>query len=305
MPTLPLSPTTRSGRAWAWALFLVGSLACLSLAQAPTARAQDDKKEAAAEAAAEPPAAPAASGDTAPAPKKSMLRWALEASGPIGIVLLVISVYMSAMIIRFFLEMKVVEDGATPALVEKLEAAIKERKFQEAYDACRDNESLLARLVRTGVANLPNGRPEAKESMNVVGDEIVQGLESKVGYLAIIGQLGPMIGLVGTMLRHDHVVPGNRDRGGLAAQTGEGGRGDLDGLVHHARRRVAVGAGDLLLLVLQEPDRAHAHGGQQSGGPDHQLARRRGQAGQVGLSAKPTGRYLSNRREEVDPCPHP
>jgi biopolymer transport protein ExbB len=127
-----------------------------------------------------------------------MLRWALEASGPIGIVLLIISVYMSAMIIRFFLEMKLTE-AVPPALVEKLDTAIKERKFQEAYDACRDNESFLARLVRTGVANLPNGRPEAKESMNVVADEIVTGLEAKVGYLAIIGQLGPMIGLVGTI----------------------------------------------------------------------------------------------------------
>ncbi|MDR3636662.1 MAG: MotA/TolQ/ExbB proton channel family protein [Isosphaeraceae bacterium] len=200
MPTLPLSTSSRNGRAWAWALFVLGSLACLSLAQVPAARAQEEKKEAAAEAApAEAaPAAPATSEATAPPAKKSMLMWALEASGPIGIVLLIISVYMSAMIIRFFLEMKVSE-AVPPALVEKLETAIKERKFQEAYDACRDNESFLARLVRTGVANLPNGRPEAKESMNVVADEIVTGLEAKVGYLAIIGQLGPMIGLVGTI----------------------------------------------------------------------------------------------------------
>lgn len=202
MPTLALSDSSRNGRAWAWALFLLGSLACLSLAQVPAAWAQDEKKDAAEAADAAPEAAPAAAPATsegsAPPAKKSMLRWALEASGPIGIVLLIISVYMSAMIIRFFLEMKVSE-AVPPALVEKLETAIKERKFQEAYDACRDNESFLARLVRTGVANLPNGRPEAKESMNVVADEIVTGMEARVGYLAIIGQLGPMIGLVGTI----------------------------------------------------------------------------------------------------------
>ena len=127
-----------------------------------------------------------------------MLMWAIQASGPIGVCLLVISVYMSAMIIRFFLEIKLSE-AVPAALVEKIETAIKERKFQEAYDACRDNETFLARLVRTGVANLPNGRPEAKEAMNVMGDELVTNMEAKVSYLAIIGQLGPMIGLVGTI----------------------------------------------------------------------------------------------------------
>ena len=199
MPTLPLSSSSRSGRAWAWALFALGALVCLLVAPAPTVRAQDEKKDAAAEPAApEPAATPAASEGTEPKAKTSMLVWAIKASGPIGGCLLIISVYMSAMIIRFFLEIKMVE-AVPPALVEKIETAIKERKFQEVYDACRDNESFLARLVRTGIANLPNGRPEAKEAMNVMGEELVTNMETKVNYLALIGQLGPMIGLVGTI----------------------------------------------------------------------------------------------------------
>jgi biopolymer transport protein ExbB len=53
--------------------------------------------------------------------------------------------------------------------------------------------------VRTGIANLPNGRPEAKESMDDLAEEIVVGMESRISYLATIGTLGPMIGLVGTI----------------------------------------------------------------------------------------------------------
>jgi biopolymer transport protein ExbB len=214
MPTLPYTSGSQRGRTWAWALFVLGSLTWLSIAPAPALRAQEEKKEAPKEAAKEaapapapeaaapaPGAAPAPASTaegTAPPARKSMLRWALEASGPIGVFLLCLSVYFTAMVIRFFLEMRLSE--AVPAgLVEKLETAIKERKFQEAYDVCRDNESFLARLVRTGVANLPNGRQEAKEAMNAVADEIVAGMEARVNYLAIIGQLGPMIGLVGTI----------------------------------------------------------------------------------------------------------
>ena len=146
-----------------------------------------------------PAAAPAASNAAPAPPRKSLLWWAIEASGPIGLFLLVLSVYFTALVIRLLMELRVSE--AVPAgLVDKLETAIKDRKFQEAYDVCRDNDSFLARLVRSGVANLPNGRAEAKEAMNTTQDEIVTSLESRISYLAIIGTLGPMIGLVGTIM---------------------------------------------------------------------------------------------------------
>ena len=198
-----------TGRGWRLALFVAGCLLCLGWATLPVATAQDEKKAdpaPAAEAPAAPAAdaaAPATGADAAPAAekppeKKSLLRWAIEASGPIGFFLLCLSIYFTALVIKLFMELRVSE-AVPAALVEKLEAAIKERKFQEAYDACRDSESFLARLVRSGVANLPNGRAEAKEAMNDTQDEVVTAMEARISYLAIIGTLGPMIGLVGTI----------------------------------------------------------------------------------------------------------
>ncbi len=127
-----------------------------------------------------------------------MLQWAIRASGPIGACLLLLSIYFTALVIRLFMEFRVSE-AVPAALVEKLEAAIRDKKFQDAYDVCKDNESFLARLVRTGIANLPNGRADAKEAMQQVTEEMVTTLEMKISYLAIIGTLGPMIGLVGTI----------------------------------------------------------------------------------------------------------
>ncbi len=197
--------TIRGSRSWSLGLFAAYVAACLAFAPLPTLFAQDAaKKDAPAAPAgdaakADVPRADAAGSDSsAPAARKSLLRWAIEASGPIGLFLLCISVYFTALVIKLFMELRVSE--AVPvALVEKLETAIKDRKFQEAYDACRDNDSFLARLVRTGVANLPNGRAEAKEAMNATQDEVVTSMEARISYLAIIGTLGPMIGLVGTI----------------------------------------------------------------------------------------------------------
>jgi len=166
-------------------------------APAPAAKAEEPPAAVDAPKADAPPAGDAAEGTTPPAPE-NMLQWAIRASGPIGVFLVFLSVYFTALVIRLFMEYRVSE-AVPPPLVEKLEAAIRDKKFQEAYDVCRDNDSFLARLVRSGIANLPNGRAEAKEAMAGTSDEIVTELEMKISYLAVIGTLGPMIGLVGTV----------------------------------------------------------------------------------------------------------
>jgi biopolymer transport protein ExbB len=196
MPTLPLSTGFRSERVRACVLFTVGVLFLMSIFPAPRVRAQDAPKDT--PKAEAPTKTNAPTGETAPPPPKSMLVWAIQASGFIGAFLLALSIYFTAVVIRLFMELRLSE-AVPPPLVEKLEGLIAERKFQELYDVCRDNESFLARLVRTGVANLPNGRAEAKEAMNIATEEIVTGMESRISYLAIVGQLGPMIGLVGTI----------------------------------------------------------------------------------------------------------
>lgn len=174
-----------------------------------TARAQDEKKAddtppPAAEAEPSPPPAPepAAEASTA-APERSLqdkstIEWLIESSGIFGFVIIVMSVTMVALVIRMFLEYRM-KEAIPPLLVDRLDASIKERKFQEAYDFCKDDPSLLARLIRTGVSNLPFGRGEAKEAMNSTAEEITLGMERRNTYLATIGTLGPMIGLLGTV----------------------------------------------------------------------------------------------------------
>ena len=208
MANARFTSTDRGRRAWSLVGFAAYLAVCLTFAPIPstsTLFAQDAAKTApaaaanpAAAAAPAEAAAPAGDSQANPAAKRSLLKWAIDASGPIGFFLLCLSIYFTALVIKLFMELRVSE--AVPAsLVEKLEVAIKDRKFQEAYDVCRDNDSFLARLVRSGVANLPNGRTEAKEAMNATQDEIVTSMEARISYLAIIGTLGPMIGLVGTI----------------------------------------------------------------------------------------------------------
>src|SRR5437762_513294 len=201
-----------------WFLFtmLSGLLAWLAAGGIGLVSAQEPAEKAKAPAAAKAEVAPPAGVDAVPAPAanpaapvgsaggttppapESLLSLAIRSSGPIGGFLLLLSIFFTAQVIRLFMEFRVSEAVPMP-LVDRLETAIRDKKFQDAYDACKDNDSYLARLVRTGIANLPNGRAEAKEAMIEASDEIVTTMDMKISYLAIIGTLGPMIGLVGTI----------------------------------------------------------------------------------------------------------
>jgi biopolymer transport protein ExbB len=170
-------------------------------AEAPPAAKAENPAPAGGDAAPAPaanPAAPAGAAGTSPPPPDNLLTLAIRSSGPIGAFLLLLSIYFTALVIRLFMELRISEAVPAP-LVDRLETAIREKKFQDAYDACKDNDSFLARLVRTGIANLPAGRAEAKEAMSEASEEIVTSMDMRISYLAIIGTLGPMIGLVGTI----------------------------------------------------------------------------------------------------------
>ncbi len=188
-------PSTRATQRIGRAASLLASLWLLALIGS-AALAQEAKDAPAAAAAA------ATNAETS-APKISMLNYLLKAHGDpfaafIGLVLLGLSIFFVAQVIRFFMEFRV-EEAVPPALVEKVETAIREKRIQEAYEACREDNSFVARLIRTGIANLQFGRTEAKEAMNVAAQESVVTMESRISYLATIGTLGPMIGLVGTI----------------------------------------------------------------------------------------------------------
>ncbi|CAN5803444.1 hypothetical protein BH23PLA1_BH23PLA1_44230 [soil metagenome] len=200
MPTVPLRRVGMGSRAGWGLLVLLGLSYWGNLGLAQEEAAPPPQPEATPAPAPEPGPTEATDTTTTAAPRtKSGLQWFIESSGPIGLILLLMSVTLTAMIIRLFLEFRL-KEAVPPPLVDRLDAAIKERKFQEAYDICRDDPSFLARLVRTGVANMPNGRTEAKEAMNATAEEIIVGMEAKNSYLGTIGTLAPMLGLLGTVL---------------------------------------------------------------------------------------------------------
>jgi biopolymer transport protein ExbB len=156
-------------------------------------------QEAGAGAAA--PAAPAAGAPAAGEPKpvqKSRFIWFIQSSGLIGLGILILSIYFVATIIRLFIELRPIV-AMPPEEVAQAETLLQSRDYQGLYDFASKSHSFYSRLVSVGIAELPSGLTEAREVMDRTADAETVDMERKISMLAVIGTLGPMIGLVGTL----------------------------------------------------------------------------------------------------------
>ena len=152
-------------------------------------------------AAVAPPADPPAdSGDqTQKKPEtKNALGWLIEALGIYLFVFLLISVALVSLMIMNFLAVRrsVV---CPPDLIDGFQAHLDEKQYQEAYELAKADESFLGNVLSAGLSKVSTSYKHAVAAMQDVGAEENMKLDHRVSYLALIGTLAPMIGLLGTV----------------------------------------------------------------------------------------------------------
>lgn len=85
------------------------------------------------------------------------------------------------------------------ALVQNFEAALNEKNYQGAYEMAKADESFLGALLSAGMSKLQSGYDAAEEAMNESGNDEAMKLEHRLSYVALIGSIAPMVGLLGTV----------------------------------------------------------------------------------------------------------
>jgi biopolymer transport protein ExbB len=128
-----------------------------------------------------------------------LLEWAFSALGwGYSLVFLFLSFTLVALIVMNMLTARR-EHVCPMQLVEAFEAHLNERQYQEAYDLAKGDESILGQVLSAGLAKLSTGYNQAIEAMQEVGEEENMKLEHRLSYMALIGTISPMIGLLGTV----------------------------------------------------------------------------------------------------------
>lgn len=177
----------RSWSDWAWALVCLLALVVV-LTGAPfgesllaSALAQDAK------AAATKPK------------DQSLLQFYFEALGWFyTIIFLAISFVFVALLVMNFLSLR--RQAIVPAdLIANFENLLNEKRYQEAYELARSDDSFLGQVLSAGLAKLKDGYAQAVEAMQEVGEDQTMRLEQRLSYIALVGTISPMVGLLGTV----------------------------------------------------------------------------------------------------------
>jgi biopolymer transport protein ExbB len=142
---------------------------------------------------------------------ESFITSIFHASAPVVVVTLVIalmSFYLIALVVWMAIHFRA-PAAIPPDLIRDIQILLEQNKFNEAYHRLVEDTSFLARVLASGVRKLPSGVSHGQRAMELANEDVTMEMEHRTTYLATVGTLGPMIGLVGTvygMIMAFHVI---------------------------------------------------------------------------------------------------
>jgi biopolymer transport protein ExbB len=180
------------GRRAALILLLAGLLALTILLLLPRSAAAQDEGQ--------PPDQTASSAEsTTAAAQPRLLTHIIRSAGVFfGPLLLFVSIGLVALIVLLAMDLRMVM-AIPPTFVEQFTDTVNKRRFREAYDLAKGDPSYLAKVLTAGMSRLQYGIEDARDTAYHTVDSVKASKEQLITYLATIGSLGPMLGLVGTV----------------------------------------------------------------------------------------------------------
>jgi len=131
------------------------------------------------------------------APSKS-LGDVLGDSGAVGLCIVILSVVALAVIIENFVSLNR-DKLAPPELIDEIQALFEDEQYQEAMELCENEPNYFTRVCGAGIAKIGHSFPVVEKAMEEMGDEESIRLHQKIGWLSLIANVAPMMGLLGTV----------------------------------------------------------------------------------------------------------
>ncbi len=131
------------------------------------------------------------------------------------------SLFIIALIVEHFIAVRLVTI-VPPSQVRKARQLIERRNFRECLDRVRKSSTFFARVMATALQHSRHGFDAMHEAALEKSGELSGQMFRKVEYMNIIGNLGPLMGLLGTV--YGMIIAFNSlGAGGGAAGTDAGG----------------------------------------------------------------------------------
>jgi len=162
--------------------------------------------------AAAPGTAPAAAAASTPAPppveatkpddekaKASGLLEILKAGGLVGVVIMLLSVGAVALVIEHIMTIRE-QVLMPPGMADEVRELLAHGKLGAAQQRCRREPSFLGFVLEAGMGEVDGGWTAVeKATEDAIADQSAR-LFRKIEYLSVIGNIAPMLGLLGTVI---------------------------------------------------------------------------------------------------------
>jgi biopolymer transport protein ExbB len=137
--------------------------------------------------------------DEAGTPQKNIFIHIIESAGWLfGPLLMLMSIFLVVLIVLLLLDLRM-SVAVPPGFVDEFIDTVNKRRFKEAFEMARNDTSFLGRVLTAGMSRLQYGLEDARDAAMNMLDSIRSGKEQLNNYTAVIGSLGPLVGLVGTV----------------------------------------------------------------------------------------------------------
>ena len=124
---------------------------------------------------------------------------ALMEAGFVGLLIILMSIVGGALAITFAFQLRR-DVLVPPEVLGHVESLFEDDEFEEAYHLCEASPSILSAVVAAGLEKIEDGYGQMESTMTEVLEMEATKLHQKVGYLSLIANLSPMMGLLGTVL---------------------------------------------------------------------------------------------------------
>jgi biopolymer transport protein ExbB len=129
--------------------------------------------------------------------KKTMLELFHE-TGIVGWLMVLVSVAGTALTIEHFINIKR-EKISPPEVSEELSALLEEGNYDEAQEVADNSGGYVGNLVGAALRSRAAGYEEMIGSLELAAAEETFKLQSKISYLSLLGNIAPLLGLLGTV----------------------------------------------------------------------------------------------------------
>lgn len=142
-------------------------------------------------------AQPAASEETK-TPSISYGEWFIIKGGPIGWLLILVNIASVAIIIEYFIAIR--RTNILPEPVQThIGRMVNEKKYKEMLEYTETEPSALAYMIHQSLSEASHGYAAMERAMEEASEERTTKLLRKIELLNVIGNVSPMMGLLGTV----------------------------------------------------------------------------------------------------------